>query len=192
MMKNKLVRRLLLLGISVVIGLSIVATKFLPFAANSNGVAVAQTTALVGSWKLADYETRNSQGELLNEVPWHYDEGLLIYEKNGKMSVQLMNNNRPAFPKGDFVKELQKSKPEELTDAILGYLAYFGTYTITATSAGKGVVVHHVEASTNNYRGIDQKRAFELIGNKLVLSKLTTSAQTNKGELTSRIIWERL
>lgn len=87
---------------------------------------------------------------------------------------------------------MKQSKSEDLTAAILGYLAYFGTYTVTASSGQKGVAVHHMEASTNNYKGTDQKKAFDLVSNQLILTKLTNPAQRTKGELTSRIVWERL
>jgi len=190
-LKTKLTKRLLLISLSLVIGLFATTIKLLPFLPSSSEVALAQTNALVGTWKLSAYETRDPQGKLIGSAPWHYDQGLLIYEQDGHMSVQLVNNNRPTFANGDFLTAVKQLNPDGLATAILGYLAYFGTYTVMNSNGQKGIIIHHVETSTNNYKNTDQKRNFELVSDQLILTKLTDPSQTKQGELTSRIVWKQ-
>lgn len=151
----------------------------------------SQTQQVTGMWQLASYETRNSKGELLTQSPYHYTDGIIRYEPTGRMSVQLVNNDdRPTFPTGNFTRVVQAAKTEDLQAAVLGYLAYFGTYSIDET---KNTITHHVQESTNNYKGSDQVRNFELNGDQLVLVKSVSSKPGEKqDQLTSRIEWRRL
>jgi len=88
------------------------------------------------------------------------------------------------------VQAVDKATPEQLKTAILGYLAYFGTYTIDEK---EHTVIHHVERSTNNYTGTAQVRSFEIKGNQLILIKLANTGQGAKqSQLSSRIVWERI
>jgi len=190
-LKTKLTKRLLLISLTLVIGLFAITVKLLPFLPSSSEVALAQTNALIGTWKLSAYETRDPQGKLIGEAPWHYDQGLLLYEPDDHMSVQLINNNRPTFANGDFITAVKELNSDELATAVLGYLAYFGMYTVVNPNGQKGIVIHHVQISTNNYKDTDQKRSFELVSNQLILTKLTDPSQTKQGELTSRIVWQR-
>jgi len=144
---------------------------------------------LIGTWEITSYETRNTTGELMTGPPWHYDRGTLIYDQKGRMAVQLVSDVRPTFS-GDLVQAVNKATPEELKTAVLGYLAYFGTYTIDEK---EHTVTHHVERSTNNYTGTAQLRSFEIKDNQLVLMKSATLAQGGKPrQLSSRIVWERV
>jgi len=144
---------------------------------------------LIGTWGITSYETRNVKGELMTAPPWHYDHGTLIYDQKGRMAVQLVSDVRPTFS-GDLVQAVNKATPEELKTAGLGYLAYFGTYTIDEK---KHTVIHHVERSTNNYTGTAQVRSFEIKGNQLILIKLANMGQGAKqSQLSSRIVWERI
>jgi len=143
---------------------------------------------LIGTWEIVSYETRNSQGEMMTAPPWHYDRGTLIYDQTGRMAVQLVSNVRPTFS-GDLVQAVDRATPEELKTAVLGYLAYFGTYTIDEK---EHTITHHVERSTNNYAGTAQARSFEIKGNQLILTKLASLTQGAKqSQLSSRIVWER-
>ncbi len=60
------------------------------------------TSQLIGVWKLTSYETKNSKGELLTEAPWHFSDGLLMYDQLGNMAVQLVDDSHPKFPSGKF------------------------------------------------------------------------------------------
>jgi hypothetical protein len=55
----------------------------------------------------------------------------------------------------------------EMEEALRGYLAYFGTYTV---DAAQGVVTHHVQADVRRqFTGTDQPRPFRLAGDTLVI-----------------------
>ena len=70
--------------------------------------------------------------------------------------------------------------PDEARAACLGYVAYFGTYTVDETAHA---VTHHVEGSLNpGYFGTDQLRPAKLEGSRLTLSD----------DKTFRVVWERV
>ena len=148
------------------------------------------TSQLVGVWKLTNYETKNSTGEILTQAPWHFTDGLLMYDSKGNMAVQLVDDSHPKFPDGKFADIVKNQlTPEVLKASLLGYLAYFGTYTVNEE---KGFITHHVKASTSNTSGTDQQRGFELQGNSLVLTKLASSNLGKKDQLTTKITWQRM
>lgn len=148
------------------------------------------TSQLVGVWKLTNYETKTSTGEILTQAPWHFTDGLLMYDSKGNMAVQLVDDSHPKFPSGKFADIVKNQlSPEVLKASILGYLAYFGTYTVNEE---KGFITHHVKASTNNTSGTDQQRGFELQGNSLILTKLAGSTPVKKDQLTTKITWQRI
>lgn len=120
------------------------------------------STKLVGSWRLVSWISHQPDGTIkhtMGENPT----GLLIYDRSGNMSVQIMDSFRPDFEMGYSATNL-----EELKKIFDGYLAYFGTYTIDET---QHAVVHHVKAITNpSFYGADLIRYFDLSGDQLVLS----------------------
>lgn len=152
---------------------------------------LSQTTSqLIGVWKLTSYETNNSKGELLTQAPWHFTDGLLMYDQLGNMAVQLVDDSHPKFPPGKFADIVEnKLTPSDLKASVLGYLAYFGTYTVNEE---KRFITHRVKASTNNTSGTDQQRGFELRENQLILTKLASSSPGKKDQLITKITWQRI
>jgi hypothetical protein len=109
--------------------------------------------------------------------------GVLMYDANGNMSVQIMRRDRPIFASGDQLK----GTTEEIRSAFEGFVAYFGTYEINEE---EGTVTHHVEGSSfPNWVGTDKKRFFELYGNRLTLS--TPPGPFDGEQVTALLIWER-
>jgi hypothetical protein len=84
---------------------------------------------LVGTWRLVSIATgtvRHNRGERPT--------GLLHYDDNGYMSVQIMpSRSRSKWSNGG-------PTPDEAKDSLGGYTAYFGRYTI---DENKDLVVHH-------------------------------------------------
>ena len=117
---------------------------------------------LVGSWRLVSWIVHHPDGRIehfMGENPT----GLLIYDRSGNMSVQIMDSFRPNFEAGYSGTNLA-----ELKEIFNGYLAYFGNYTINETEK---TVVHHVKGITNpTFYGADLVRYFDLTGDQLVLS----------------------
>jgi hypothetical protein len=114
-----------------------------------------------------------------------------MYDQLGNMAVQLVDDSHPKFPAGKKFADIVQNKltTEDLKASVLGYLAYFGTYTVNEQ---KRFITHHVKASTNNTSGTDQERGFELQGNQLILTKLAGSSKGKKDQLTTRITWQRV
>jgi len=192
-LKTTIRQRLLLIGFGIIFTLVAGMTQVkaaIPDQPIVNAPPVSEVSQqLIGTWGITSYETRNVKGELMTAPPWHYDHGTLIYDQKGRMAVQLVSDVRPTFS-GDLVQAVNKATPEELKTAILGYLAYFGTYTIDEK---EHTVINHVERSTNNYTGTAQVRSFEIKGNQLILIKLANTVQGAKqSQLSSRIVWERI
>src|SRR5262245_11067201 len=132
----------------------------------------------VGTWKLVGIEQRNAKGEVIPPAAGAQNRtGYIIYDSAGYVAVSIMPAAR---------KKYVGAQPtdEEALAAITGYAAYFGTFTIDAKEQA---VTHHLEGSLNPGMGKDQKRFFEISGNRLTL-KPPPAANGNQ----SRLTWERM
>ena len=132
---------------------------------------------LQGTWRLVSYELRESPGAAW--IRWLGDgpKGYIMYDATGHMMVEFEKMPPPGnFASGDD----WNPTPDEARAALLGYVAYFGTYTVDESAHA---VTHHVEGSLNpSYFGTDQLRPAILEGNRLTLSD---------GK-TFRVVWERV
>jgi len=119
-----------------------------------------------GAWRLAWLEEPDANGNI------HKADcsGLLVYTRDGHMSVQVMYRN----PQTD-----SQSGPVQYSQG--GYEASFGTYRVDDAHT----FTFHVEgAMVRSLIGKDLPRSFELSGNQLVVKS------TNPGEHW-RAAWER-
>jgi len=148
------------------------------------GVALSQNKApanlplnnlqnqLIGTWRLVSFEDRKDEKDPNSEWTYPYGKnpkGYIVYDETGHVTVQIMRTPPPAkFASGDD----KKPTSEEARAAYKGYVAYFGTYTIDEASHS---VIHHVEGSLGpSYIGTDQKRPFELSGDRLIIGDQKT------------------
>jgi hypothetical protein len=101
--------------------------------------------------------------------------GVMIYDDLGNMAVQVM----PTRPRQKYAGA--QPTPDEAKDAMTGYLAYFGTYTVDESAH---TITHHRKGSINPGQvGQDAVRRYEFgPGDRLVLIPV---------ESGNRIIWER-
>jgi len=138
---------------------------------------------IVGTWKLVSFES--TRADAVSAFLFGADAmGMIMYDANGHMAVQIMQQARPSFAQAD----LRAGTPEEIKAAFEGYLAYFGRYEI---NEAEGFVIHHVEGSLfPNWVGADQKRFYVLSGDRLVLT--TPPQQTGGVTGTSTLVWERV
>ena len=74
-------------------------------AASAQSVAPTQRDDLVGAWHLVAIDVRGPQGAEPDPFYGHGSEGLLIYERTGWFSVQIMSGPRPTL-------ELPAARPE--------------------------------------------------------------------------------
>lgn len=76
----------------------------------------------------------------------------------------------------------------DTAQTILGYDAYFGTYTLDEKA---GIVTHHLQAAIfPGDIGKDIQRRFTLSGNRLTISFDTTTRDGVR--VTRTLVWERL
>jgi hypothetical protein len=130
-----------------------------------------------GTWRIVSYERRNSEAEGWTKRFGDGPKGYIMYDRTGHMMVEFERMPPPAqFASGDD----WTPTPDEARAALLGYIAYFGTYTVDEAAHA---VTHHVEGSLNpSYFGTDQLRPATLEGDRLTLSD---------GK-TFRVVWERV
>jgi hypothetical protein len=130
-----------------------------------------------GTWRLVSYESSTTEGETWFKRFGDDPKGYIMYDSTGHMMVEFEKQPPPARnSSGDD----WNPTPDEARTAYLGYVAYFGTYTLDETAHA---VIHHVQGSLNpSYFGTDQVRPAKLDGDRLTLSD---------GK-TFRVVWERV
>jgi hypothetical protein len=131
---------------------------------------------LVGTWRLVSIESRESPEEAWQKRFGDQPRGYIMYDATGHMAVQIEKTPVPAKLASD---DDWKPTADEALRVYLGYLAYFGTYTVDEAASA---VTHHVEGSLRpSYAGTDQLRPATFEGDRLILSD---------GK-TFRVVWER-
>jgi len=141
----------------------------------SMSAALAQQKSLrdriVGTWKLVSVDSVRPNGQTLNFWMGLHPTGLIIYQPNGYMAVQIMHD-----PRAMFAKTPPTSTPtyDELKNAFFGYYAYWGTYTINEADSS---VVHSVQGSLlPGEVGLNYKRFLSIDGTKLIVTTPTFKA----------------
>ena len=150
--------------VNVLSGLSMAVVLVLALAAFGFGRASAADDAarLVGSWKLVSWQTKHSDGSTgypMGESP----AGLLIYDARGNISLQIMDDFRPAFSQG-----YEKTTLDELKEVYKTYAAMFGHYSVDPSARTVSI---EVQGITNpNYMSSTLTRYYALKGNTLVMA----------------------
>ena len=139
-----------------------------------------QPAEIVGTWRLANYEARGSDGSVSFPLGRNAA-GYLIYTDDGHMSVAMMACGRRGYAREDL---LGGTEAERLAAAD-GFFSYCGRYEVQGN-----VVYHHIEvAFFPNRIGTSQQRFFSFEGERLLL---TTPPMLIKGqEKVGHILWER-
>jgi hypothetical protein len=133
---------------------------------------------LVGTWRLVSYVTDEPDGR--RGKPYDEAVGRLQYDDHGNMAGQVMRPDRGLV-------EVGEGTAQQVRAAYLGYIAYFGTYEVSADGRQ---VTHHVHGALNPaWVGGDQVRRVRFDGDRLVLS-----ADVPKGGKVVRhtLTWERV
>jgi hypothetical protein len=105
---------------------------------------------LIGAWRLVSLDEPGTDGKV-NRVTDR--KGMLIYTRDGHMSVQLMFPTSESGVSNDYVKD--------------GYEASFGSYDVNEEAH---TVTHHVEGSvTRRLVGKDLPRAFQFSNGRLIM-----------------------
>lgn len=106
----------------------------------------------VGAWHLASLETEGADGKIHKAD----SSGLLVFTRDGHMSVQVMERNPQPQP---------SAAPEQYSQG--GYEASFGTYEVDAHAQ---IFTYHVEgALVRTLIGKALPRTFQFSGNQLIV-----------------------
>ena len=141
----------------------------------SSGMDAQQDDAqkFVGTWRLVSIQS-DSLGarSRLGEKPTWY----IYYDATGHMAAQIQpDRKRPSWPAG------KRLPGEEAIDVLMGYTAYFGTYTV---NPAKKVVTHHREGALN-FDVVDYVRRYEFLeGDRIALMPVDRPGY--------RLIWEKV
>ena len=160
-----------------VVALSIILVLALTQAVSVN-IRAQGNNPFVGTWKLISIETRGADGALIpgpNPVGGVNPTGTVMYDAAGHVSLQIMPSGRPPS-----LNILQPLSPEQAKEALFGYIAYYGTYTLDQRTRTMHI---HFDGSLNpSMVGTNGERYYEFNGNRM---KFRAGANTT-------LSWERV
>ena len=132
--------------------------------------AVAQSAKdLVGAWTPVSVEAFGPNPK-----------GLLIFQDNGRFSLQLMRAQLPKFASN----RRNAGTAEENKEVIGGSIAYYGTYSMSGTE----LTLHTESCTFPNWTGTDQKRSnVSITGDELKYTNPAPSVGGNPAVL----VWRR-
>lgn len=145
---------------------------------------------LAGGWRLVSRITTGTDGKVLADPGLSVTPtGVLIYDRFGHVAAQLSRPGRTVGILGEECRAAEKVKgTNDTAQTILGYDAYFGTYTVDAKA---GVVTHHLESALfPGDIGKDIKRNFSVSGDMLTIKFHTTTADGTA--VVRTLLWTRM
>ena len=149
----------------------------------------ASREELIGVWQLLSIQMVGPHGPMIDPFYNGGSTGLLIYDRSGWMSVQIVGQPRPAM-------EAPAARPTvasvdhdaQLKAAVLDtYYAYFGTWDYDASTS---VVTHHVKSSLiPGETGVSYVQTATLDGGHLIF---TVRQEAAEGATVRTKVWKRL
>ena len=141
--------------------------------------APAQTAKdLIGAWTLVSDENVRADGSRV-QVMGPNPQGLLIFDADGRYSLQLLRPGRPKFASNNRME----GTPEENKAAVQGANPHWGTYSVNEANKTIDFKIEH--AFFPNWEGTEQKRPFTITGDQL---RYTATASTGG---TAELVWKR-
>ncbi len=134
---------------------------------------------IIGTYRLVSTEVKDASGKW-SQTPSFNSIGYITYSDAGYMAVHIMPKDRPRFAGA-------QPTPEEAQNAIRGYAAYYGPFTVHEKD---GLVIHTRVGKLNPGGPVDYRRYYEFVGNRLIL--IPADDGRPKDQETRRLIWERL
>jgi hypothetical protein len=168
----------------------IVLSGYWMFQDGTTAAATETNDRLIGSWSLESRVTTGKDGRVLADPGLSATpRGVLIYDRSGHVAAQLSRPGRTEAMLADECRDAQKVKgTPDTAQTILGYDAYFGTYTVDAK---QGIVVHHLDSALfPGDIGKSISRRFTLSGDTLKISFNTTLRDGTP--VTRTLIWKRM
>ena len=155
--------------------------------ATAHGPVIDQ---LVGGWSLVSRVTTGADGRVLTDAGLSATpSGILIYDRAGHVAAQLSRPGRSIAMLADECRDDEKVRgTENNTQYLLGYDAYFGTYTVNEK---EGIVTHHLESALfPGDIGKSIARRFSISGDTLTINFNTTLRDGTP--VTRTLVWTRL
>jgi hypothetical protein len=142
---------------------------------------------LIGAWRLVSIETIRPNGEVIFPYYGKHPKGLIVYDRGGWMSVQIVSDPAPTVPSASSRESVLGAPAADKSKAFDGFYAYYGTWTF---DAGNSTVTHHIQQSlTPGERGEDAVRHFVIDGDRLIL---TAKTHEMGEEHERKIVWQRV
>lgn len=140
------------------------------------------TEKFIGTWELVRYVYRDDDDNLSYPFGENVD-GMLIYTRNGFVSVQMVSRDRAQFESEDIFSATDGA----IRQAYLSLNTYYGVYEVDEANR---IVTHLVDqASVPNRAGARLEREFEFGSNTLTLRAAPRLLQGQW--LTGELLWER-
>ncbi len=138
------------------------------------------------TYRLVSFETGTDEVHI---YPFGINpKGYLIYQQDGGMAAHIWSLQRNSHGFSAFGMD---SDPAQITEQLLTYLSYTGDF-----QEGKGVIYHHVQASTDpNFDKDCLIRYYSINGNYITLmtAPLTTkNSRQSKSSSYSKLVWEEV
>jgi Lipocalin-like domain len=159
----------------------------LVFAQQLKPDAASVRDQLVGAWRLVSIETIRPSGDIIYPFYGKPPEGLIVYDRSGWMSVQIISDPRPTTPNAASRQAFLAAPTSEKVAAVEGYYAYCGTWTLDTSNS---TVTHHIKQSLYpGERGEDGVRHYTLDGDRLTLVAKTHEMGGDHGR---KLVWRRI
>jgi hypothetical protein len=145
--------------------------------------------AIVGAWRLVSIEYSGPNGALVDPFFGPNPQGIIIYDRSGWMSVQIVTANRPTMlkPASRTSGVVSAEDAKLATQALDTYYAYFGSWEF---DAGKSIITHHLQGSLLPYEtGLEYKREATFDG--VHLNLIVRSQQGGESRVRT-LVWVRV
>ncbi|MDP9087555.1 MAG: lipocalin-like domain-containing protein [Pseudomonadota bacterium] len=183
-------QQILAVWLSLAVGCT-VAVQSSQAADSSPSIAAHGVSAqLVGGWSLKSRVTTTADGKTLVDPGLSVlPNGVLIYDAYGHVAAQLSRAGRTVDMLGDECRKAMEVKgTNDTSQTILGYDAYFGTYTVDEK---QGIVTHHLESALfPSDIGKSIIRHFTIAGDILTIKFTTTLGDGTP--VTRTLVFSRL
>ena len=146
--------------------------------------AMMEADKFIGAWRLVSTEYHAEDGTPAESPYGPESQGLLIYDAQGSMSVQLAQKGRTPFA----IADRMAGTPDEIKAAFETYQAYYGRYKIDER---EHVVTHTViQSLLPNWIGTEQRRQYRFKDGNLILR--TPPILIGGRRLTGELVWEKI
>ena len=140
--------------------------------------AMSLKDQIVGTWMLVSAEAEQDGKKVAFFGPDPV--GIYIFDANGRFISQVSRSDLPKFASGN----RYQGTPEENKAVIQGFIAYFGTYSVSESGT---LTLHMVNSSFPNFNGTDQKRTIAIKGDEMQYSSAGTSFGASAQQVWRRI-----